>query len=323
MDKLSCSVGLFAHNEEANIGFCISAILAQRLDRVRIVEIAVVASGCTDRTTEIAASFQDRDPRVRLLIQERREGKASAVNLFLEHTGAPICIIESADTILDPEAIEHLVLPFADPAVGMTGARPVPLNEPRGFTGRLVNFNWALTHALSLRSPRLGECVAYRRIFDSIAPDTAVEEAYVEALIRRAGHEIRYVPKAIVRNRAPESVRTYLLQSRRYTTGHLDLKHRLGYSVSSMKPGRIVRTALEGLRGSPVDLPWKIGAILVEAWGRVLGAWDYFVKRKNPFIWDVAGDTKVLRTPNVYLKEIRPENRDSLRKGIHRDEELP
>jgi len=310
VDKLSCSVGLFAHNEEANIGFCISAVLAQRLDRVRITEIVVVASGCTDRTTEIAAAFQDRDPRIRLLIQAQREGKASAVNLFLEHTTGPICVIESADTILDPEAIEHLLRPFADPAVGMTGARPVPFNEPRGFTGRLVNFNWALTHVLSLRAPRLGECVAYRRIFDSIAPDTAVEEAYVEALVRRAGLEICYVPEAIVRNRAPESVRTYLVQSRRYAAGHLDLRRRLGYSVSSIKPGVMARTMIEGLRGSPADLPWKIGAILVEAWGRVLGTWDYFVRRKNPFIWDVAGDTKVLRTPNVYLKGSMPEKRN-------------
>ena len=306
MAKLSCCVGLFAHNEEANIGFCISAVLAQKLDRVRIGEIAVVVSGSTDRTAEIAAGIQKKDPRVKLLLQDRREGKASAVNLFIEETTEPICVIESADTILEPDAIEHLVRPFADPRVGMTGARPIPVNPPTGFVGRLVNFNWDRTHALSLRSPRLGECVAYRRFFDAIARDTAVEEAYVEALVRQAGLEIRYVPEAVVRNRGPASLRSYIRQSRRYVAGHFDLKRRFGYTVSSLKLGPLSQTLLDGLRGSPTDLPWKVAAMGVEAWGRALGTYDYFVRRRNPFIWEESEDTKVLRTPNIFLEEGDP-----------------
>ncbi len=49
-EKIRCSVGITAYNEEANIGRLLQAILDQRLYEVEICEIIVVASGCTDRT---------------------------------------------------------------------------------------------------------------------------------------------------------------------------------------------------------------------------------------------------------------------------------
>ena len=50
MDSIQCSIGVMAHNEEANIGQWLQRILAQRLTTVTITEIVVVASGRTDRT---------------------------------------------------------------------------------------------------------------------------------------------------------------------------------------------------------------------------------------------------------------------------------
>jgi glycosyltransferase involved in cell wall biosynthesis len=51
-DKIRCSVGITAHNEEANIGRLLDAMLNQHLDEVEIAEIIVVASGCTDNTAD-------------------------------------------------------------------------------------------------------------------------------------------------------------------------------------------------------------------------------------------------------------------------------
>src|SRR2546427_369953 len=91
-----CSVGIMAHNEEANIGRAIDAVLQQQGPSVHIEEVIVIASGCTDRTVSIVAEIALREPLVRLCIQEKREGKASAINLFLKQAVSPIVILVGA-----------------------------------------------------------------------------------------------------------------------------------------------------------------------------------------------------------------------------------
>ena len=72
-----------AYNEEANIGRLLRSLLRQRFTHCYLREILVVASGCTDRTEEIVRNIMEKDNRIKLLIQPHREGKASAINLFL------------------------------------------------------------------------------------------------------------------------------------------------------------------------------------------------------------------------------------------------
>src|SRR5260221_12666043 len=85
-----CSVGIMAYNEEANIGRTIHAVLQQHGPSVRIEEVIVVASGCTDRTIPLVAAITLQYPRVRLCFQDQPEGKASAINLFLKQARTPL-----------------------------------------------------------------------------------------------------------------------------------------------------------------------------------------------------------------------------------------
>ncbi len=85
-----CSAGIMAHNEEANIGRTIHAVLQQHGPSARIEEAIAVACGCTDRTVPLVAAIALQEPRVRLCLQEKREGKASAINLFLKQARSPI-----------------------------------------------------------------------------------------------------------------------------------------------------------------------------------------------------------------------------------------
>ena len=133
--SIACSLGIMAYNEEANIGRMLGAVVSQRLTTVNLTEILVVASGCTDRTESVVHDWTRRDPRIRLIVQLQREGKASAVNEFLPQAREKIVVICSADLVPEAGAIEELVAPFADPAVGMTTGRPVPVNDPGTFMG--------------------------------------------------------------------------------------------------------------------------------------------------------------------------------------------
>jgi biofilm PGA synthesis N-glycosyltransferase PgaC len=291
-DPIRCSVGITAYNEEANVGRLLQAMIDQRLYEVEIAEIIVVASGCTDRTEEITQTYVEKDPRIKLFVQERREGKTSAINVFLAHAREKICVLESGDTLPRDDTIEKMVRMFRDPAVGMTGAQKVAVNTPDHIVGVLSHLRLQMEHQLCLEIPRLGELIAFRKVFEQIPPDVAMDEAFVEALIIRRGMQVRYAPDAVVYNMGPETVGDFVKQRRRNYAGHLYLKDKYGYRVSSLQNTRVIRIALEEVWGA-IRLVYTLGVLAaLELYSRALGAWDYRVRKKKHVVWDMAWTTK-------------------------------
>jgi cellulose synthase/poly-beta-1,6-N-acetylglucosamine synthase-like glycosyltransferase len=288
----SISAGIMAYNEEGNIGRLLDAVLSQELINGELKEIIVVASGCTDSTEDIVRKYTQIDSRVRLLTQAKREGKASAINYFLSRATGDIYILESGDTIPCEGTYERLVKPFEDPRVGMTGAHPVPVNSKDNFIGFVVHMMWSLHHRIALQSPKLGELVAFRSIVRKIPNDSAVDEASIEAIIRAAGMELQYCSEAYVQNKGPENIKDFLKQRRRIAAGHKHLARDQGYVVSTTDPKRIFRMILDEHNWKPRDTMWTLGGIGLEFIGRMLGYYDYYIKKKNPYIWDIATTTK-------------------------------
>lgn len=294
---VKCSVGITAHNEEANIAQILRAMLNQRLHAVEISEIIVVASGCTDRTIEIVQEFVAQESRIQLHVQDKREGKTSAINVFLSHAKEDICVLESGDTVPHEDAIENMVRMFADPAVGMTGAHKVPVNTPEHIVGFLSHLRLKMEHQLCLEIPRLGELIAFRKVFDKIPPDVAMDEAFVEALVIRRGLQVRYAPDAVVFNMGPETVQDFIKQRRRNHAGHLHLKAKYGYEVSSMDAPRLFSLALDEIWGA-LRLIWILFVLAVlEGYARMLGWWDYRVHKRTHVVWDIAWTTKEVKRP--------------------------
>jgi biofilm PGA synthesis N-glycosyltransferase PgaC len=294
---IRCSVGITAHNEEANIGELLDAMSNQRLHQVEISEIIVVASGCTDHTEEIVRQKATQDPRVQLYVQEKREGKTSAINVFLAHSREKICVLESGDTLPHEDAVENMVRMFADPAVGMTGAHKVPVNTPEHIVGYLSHLRLKMEHQLCLEIPRLGELIAFRKVFDHIPPDVAMDEAFVEALVIRRGLQVRYAPDAVVFNMGPETFGDFVRQRRRNYAGHLYLKEKYGYRVSSLESGRVLRLALGEIWGA-LRLVYILFALAtIEGISRFLGWWDYRVRKRTHVVWDIAWTTKQVKRP--------------------------
>ena len=290
--KIHCSVGITAYNEEANIGHLLAAMVDQHLHDVEIDEIVVVASACTDRTVPIVREYMAQDERVKLIEQERREGKTSAINLFLLAAQCDICVLESGDTVPHEYAVEHMVRMFKDPEVGMVGAQKVAVNTPDHITGLLSHLRLRMEHELCLEIPRLGEMIAFRKLFDHIPPDVAMDEAFVEALVVKHGMTVKYAPDAIVYNTGPTTVGDFVRQRRRNHAGHLYLKHKYGYAVSSMDNSRVGRIAVRELWGI-VRLAWVLFLLAaIEGWSRILGWYDFAIKRDRHVVWDMAWSQK-------------------------------
>ncbi|MFC2141395.1 glycosyltransferase [Acidobacteriota bacterium] len=298
MKKRICSVGVIAFNEEDNIKYILEALLRQRLTTCEIVEIIVVSSGCTDNTEKIVQSLARDNGKINLVVQKEREGKASAINLFLSNVKGDVVVVESGDTIPDENAVENLVRPFHDPKVGMTGAHPIPVNPKDTFMGYTVNLFWRLHHEMALKQPKLGELVAFRNIVREIPENTAVDEASIEAIITDTGLRIHYADDAFVHNKGPETIRDFLKQRRRIMVGHKHLQKTHDYTVSTMRIFNLLKLfgyVLKTAKWTPRKVVWTCGAICLEAYGRFLGDYDYYVRKKNPYAWDIARSTKNLK----------------------------
>jgi poly-beta-1,6-N-acetyl-D-glucosamine synthase len=256
-ETIRCSVGITAYNEEENISALLRAMLDQHLHQVEIAEIIIVASACTDQTVPIVREYMTIDQRIKLIEQERREGKTAAINLFLAATTTDICVLESGDTLPDEYAVEHMVRMFADPTVGMVGAQKVAVDTPDHIAGLLSHLRLRMEHTLCLEIPRLGEMIAFRKVFDQIPPDVAMDEAFVEAIVVRRGMQVRYAPDAIVYNTGPTTIADFVKQRRRNHAGHLYLKHKYGYAVSSIQNRRVIKVALRELWGI-IRLLWVL-----------------------------------------------------------------
>ncbi len=76
----------------------------------------IASDASTDDTRQVVESAAD--PRVRLVEQKERRGKASALNLAVSQTDADLLLFSDADSRLAPDAVRKLARHFSDPQVG-------------------------------------------------------------------------------------------------------------------------------------------------------------------------------------------------------------
>lgn len=291
-DNYSISIGVMAYNEEKIIANCLNALRRQQLSNGIISEIIVVSSGSTDRTDEIVTQLAQEETRIRLIIQPQRQGKASAINEFLKQASGDIAIIESGDTVTLPNTVQELIKPFADAQVGMSGAHPVPVNNRKSFVGYCVHRLWELHHQIAMDSPKCGEMVAFRNIISRIPKYTAVDEAAIEANLCQAKFKLAYCPQAVVQNKGPETLHDFIKQRRRIASGHKHLKATTGHVVTTQKSGKLWKYVLNTQRWTPREIIYMLLLLLIEAWSRFIGSIDFYLRDKNPFIWDISLTTK-------------------------------
>lgn len=290
--SLTCSVGIMAYNEAGNIARAIESVLTQPLTNATINEVIVVASGCTDNTVAIVSQLAETESRIQLIVQERREGKASAINLFLAAARAEILIMASADVIIKPGSLDALIRPLRDPTVGMVGAHPIPVNDQSTFLGFAVHMLWRLHDRIARESPKLGEVVAFRNIVPSIPRDTAVDEISIQAIISQLEYRLVYEPHAIVYNRGPATISDYLRQRRRINSGHLRIHQQQRYAAPTMSVTRITRALLAEQPFATFQTTcWTIGTVGLEALARWLGTYDH-MRRRPHYLWQMAMTTK-------------------------------
>lgn len=291
----TAALGIMAFNEERNIGRTLESVLAfSRSDQ--ITRIVVVASGCTDRTCEIARRFSELDPRVEVVEEPSRAGKVAAINSFLLSASEEILMVSGADLIFEPQTVEELLRPFEDPEVGMVGAHPVPLDSRDDFFSFATRLMWTLHHEISMSEPKMGELIAFRNVFRRLNPAAICDELSVHQLVRSAGYTSVYASQAVVRNKGPETLSDFVSQRMHCIVGNLQIMRDHHIPVSTMRTLPVLRAALPHVVRNWRRLHWVAGTAVLELYCRAKSRAIYRskAKRQRFQIWDQATTTKML-----------------------------
>ena len=220
MTEIPFSIGVCAYNEGNNIEKAIRSIYEQEFDGFRLEKTIVVSSASTDATDDIVRSLMDKYPTLDLIVQEKRKGKNSAVNCFLNAKQTEIVIIVNADNIMGSNStLQKMLEPFRDERVGIVGGHPIPLNSKKTIAGFASNMIWCVHHHIGLRTPKIGEIIAYRDIGTRLPEEYQSDEDLIRMNIEKAGYLPVYAPEAIVYMRGPETVADLKKQRLRVNIG--------------------------------------------------------------------------------------------------------
>jgi cellulose synthase/poly-beta-1,6-N-acetylglucosamine synthase-like glycosyltransferase len=265
----SVSIGICAYNEARRISGLVDSLDGQALPPGYIVtEILVVASGCTDGTDRIVDERAQLDPRMTLIRETNRSGKASALNQILGAYKGEILILLNADAGLRPDSLFHLVREFdADPTVEVACGSPIPEASTNPLVNLIERVWWRLHNRTLQRLSDRGqgnhccdELMALRRGFAaSIPPDVINDGAYFGVLGALRGNTVRFVRDAPVSIETPSGLSGLLRQRRRILAGHRQVRGLLGRSPATLEglvrsdPGAAARIV-----GSEfVAYPWQ------------------------------------------------------------------
>lgn len=104
------SVVMPCYNERATVAECVGAVLASPYTR----ELIVVDDASTDGTREILADLTATDPRVRVLLQDRNQGKGAALRRGFREATSRFVIVQDADLEYDPAEYRKILQPILD-----------------------------------------------------------------------------------------------------------------------------------------------------------------------------------------------------------------
>lgn len=291
---VSMSVLACAYNEAQNLPSFLDAALKAQGDNFQLNDVVVVASGCTDSTPGILNAYAQRDPRVRPIFQEERDGKASALIAGFPVTTGDVVVVENPDTVPGERTFSQIAGCLLDSSVDVVCLRPVPVPRRKNFASSLSNVMWALHDEVSRMEPKAGEGYAFRRAVSPFTREPFEDDDALLSLAIRSGRlKAKYCPEAIVYLNPPTRFRDYLRQRLRNgrLIGRAAEKNRV--LPSTWVPSIVVRSSLRLLRKDRtswviltlfmgLEIFLRVGAGLIAAFNpRPLSKWAMIETTKD------------------------------------------
>jgi len=236
-----------AYNEEKVIQLTIESLLNTKYPKK---EIIVIDDGSTDRTLEIARKYKDQ---IKVLHKENG-GKASALNHGLAFAKGDIVTIVDADTILGRSALMNIAKGFTNENIAAVAGNIKIRNKVNWLTWcqaleylsgiqimrRALDYFGAITivpGALgAFKKKSLVEAGTYHKA-------TIVEDFDATLKILKSGVVVSASTKAVAYTQAPETLRDFYNQRKRWYRGNLQVMTRHTDILKNPRFGTLQRFA--------------------------------------------------------------------------------
>ncbi len=147
------SIVIAGRNESATIGECIRGALLcgyANLEVIFVDDHSADNSVAVARRAALSVTRTRHDTgRVRIFPSPRRNGKASSLNIGIRMARGDFIAITDADSVIQHGAMQHWLLPFADPRIGAVSANIRTLNGTVNLLTRLQEVEYAMMFSLA------------------------------------------------------------------------------------------------------------------------------------------------------------------------------
>jgi poly-beta-1,6-N-acetyl-D-glucosamine synthase len=226
------TVVIACFNEEETIEETLDYVVAQ--DYPGRLQILIADDGSTDRTVELGRQRAATNPDIAVLTAPHG-GKAQTLTAALKRVQTPLMATVDADTLLMPSALQRVVarLLISPPdTVAVAGAVFVR-NSRNNFITRAQEWDYFLGIASVKRQQGLfqGTMVAQGAfsVYRTAAlrqvggwPDRIGEDIVLTWAMMRKGGRVGYERTAVAFTSAPEDVRSFARQRRRWARGMIE-----------------------------------------------------------------------------------------------------
>lgn len=166
------------------------------------LELLFVTDGSDDGSEAVLRGL---DADLRVLHQPQRRGKSAAINRAMPAVRTPIVVMTDANTMLQPDALRHLVRAYDDPQVGaVSGEKKVLAAEgagaaqSEGLYWRYESWLKRVDAGMSTLVGAAGELFSMRTVlFQPIPEQTILDDFELSVGIAARGYKVDYVPEAV------------------------------------------------------------------------------------------------------------------------------
>ncbi|MGH9674676.1 MAG: glycosyltransferase [Bryobacteraceae bacterium] len=327
--KLSILVPVYNERTlvERSLAQVVTALLPEEMER----EVVVVDDCSTDGTSAILERLAAREPAIRLLRHEVNQGKGAAVRTAIRSASGDFCLIQDADLEYDPRDYPKLLRPLLDGrADAVFGSRYLNAEQSRvlPYWHSLINrtLTWFSNMFCNLNLTDMETCYKVFRtdILKSIPIRSDRFGIEPEITMKCAKRKLRIYEVPINYHG-----RTYEEGKKiGWKDGLKALTVILYYwIIDDLYEETYGRAFLNNLTGTPQYINWitsllrpHLGDTVLELWagignvtGRLMGRRLRYVATDRDPLYLHALQNRFLRTPNVEVVALDPENAEAFR----------
>ena len=298
------TIGICASGPSRDLPSLISFLLGEDFGGTHVLRrIVVVASECPKPITDKVASLADSEPRILLITEPERRGKAEAINRIMRNSVGELLVMQNGDAYPQRGAVRGLLSMACDPMVGAVSATPI-LEEGDGLLRRSLDVMWTAHSSLSLQLNHAGICnhacdelMVFRRdLVREFPEDTINDGAFIGGMVQARGRLVKFSPTSRVRIEVPLTPIELVRQRRRITFGHFQVWKRLGKPPKTMeslmfaKPLSSLRTFVRTVSSAPVRILVIPVLLAIEVISITLGVSDVVLSTERHRVWRRNGE---------------------------------